>query len=129
MTLISYSLPIPITSFLLFIHHLPTCLFVVCLFMHYLLFACSPTHHCLSLLHLCIHCLLTCTLPTHHLLTYVSPFHLMSLLRLCVACSSLACHMFIVYTSPMPCLLAYVSPTHVPTEHVAPCLTHSQAPC
>lgn len=105
MTFISCSSPIPITSFLLLIHHLPTCLLIICLFMHRLLFVCSLTHHCLSLLCLCIRCLLAYTLPTHHLFTYVSPFHFMSFIRLCVACSSLACHMFIVYTSPMPCLL------------------------
>jgi hypothetical protein len=43
----------------------------------------------------------------------------MSLLRLCVACSSFACH--IVYALPMPYLFAYVSPTHIPTKHLAPC--------
>jgi hypothetical protein len=62
---ISCSLPIPITSFLMFIHHLPTCLFVTCLFMHCLLLICSPACHLFVIsLSTCLH------------VAYLSPLHL-----------------------------------------------------
>jgi hypothetical protein len=85
---ISCSSPIPITSFLMLIHHLLTSSLVACLFVHCLFHACSHAHH-----------LFVASSPTHSLPTclhiaYLSPPYLH-------VTSPFACHFF-VYVLHVP---------------------------